>query len=360
MAPEPSPTRRRLLAASVTVGAAALVTAGGTPARAGAPAAGFVDTVLAALRRHRLVALGESGTHGLQEHHDALAVLLTDPRLPALVDDIVVEFGNARHQRTVDDFVTGTPVDDAALRPVWRDTTQSPLETWDAPVFEQLFRTVRAVNQTLPATGRIRVLLGDPPIDWTTIATRDQLGAFLLDRDAHAGTVVRNEVLRKGRRALILYGDGHVLHPGGIEKETGERAFVIAGLVPVAGDPAGLDRRLAGHPVRATIPTAGSWLGALDAGDVYPIALRGPSGQPTNPRCGVRLGTVVDAGVYFGRSGRLTVSRPDPATYLDPAYWAELQRRNELQGGPADLAALRREQPATFVPQPLPPSLRCS
>ena len=27
------------------------------------------------------------------------------------------------------------------------------------------------------------------------------------------------------------------------------------------------------------------------------------------------------------------MSRPDPAIYLDPAYWAELQRRNALQGG---------------------------
>jgi len=31
-----------------------------------------------------------------QDHHDALQMLLTDPRLPGVVDDIVVDFGNAR------------------------------------------------------------------------------------------------------------------------------------------------------------------------------------------------------------------------------------------------------------------------
>jgi hypothetical protein len=368
MAPERTTSRRALLTASAAVGAAALAAGTGTgahaddtdPARRDGRAAGLADTVLAALRRHRLVAFGESGTHGLQEHHDAVTQLLVDPRLPAVLDDIVVEFGNARYQQTVDGFVSGTPVDNATLRQVWRNTTQSPVETWDAPVFEQLFRTVRAVNQTLRPAHRIRVLLGDPPIDWPTITNGDQLSAFLMERGAHAGTVVRDEVLRKGRRALILYGDGHVLHPSGIEKEAGERAFVITGLVPLAGDPAGLDRRLAGYPPRTTIPTAGTWLGSLDAGNVYPNAFRGPSGQPINAMCGVPLGTVVDAGVYFGQSNRLTVSWPNPASYLDPAYWDELRRRNDLQGGRGDLDALRREQPATLTLATLPPFMRCS
>ena len=49
----------------------------------------LADAVLEAFTRHRLVGIGES--HGLQNHHDALQLLLTDPRLPEVVDDIVVE-----------------------------------------------------------------------------------------------------------------------------------------------------------------------------------------------------------------------------------------------------------------------------
>jgi hypothetical protein len=87
--------------------------------------------VLAAFQTHRLVGLGES--HGLQNHGDALALLLSDPRLPGVVDDIVVEFGNALYQDTVDAFIAGQPVNDADLCAVWRNTTSSPSEPGTAP-----------------------------------------------------------------------------------------------------------------------------------------------------------------------------------------------------------------------------------
>src|ERR1700751_1935794 len=115
-----------------------------------------------------MVGIGES--HGLQNHHDALQLLLADPRLPEVVDDIVVEFGNARYQDTMDRFIAGHPVADAELRAVWRNTTQSPRQTWDAPVYEQFYRTVRAVNWARRGGRQTRVLLGDPAIDWVAVA----------------------------------------------------------------------------------------------------------------------------------------------------------------------------------------------
>lgn len=55
-------------------------------------------------------------------------MLLTDPRLPAALDDIVVEFGNARYQDTVDRFIAGGPVADADLRMVWRTPCSHPAD----------------------------------------------------------------------------------------------------------------------------------------------------------------------------------------------------------------------------------------
>lgn len=78
-------------------------------------------------------------------------MLLSDPRVPEVVDDIVVEFGNALYQPMMDRFIAGQPVGNAALRPAWRDTTQSPAGTWDQPVYEQFFRTVRATDTGRPA-----------------------------------------------------------------------------------------------------------------------------------------------------------------------------------------------------------------
>jgi hypothetical protein len=366
----PTISRRRFIAASAaTLGAISAAgvaapwnTSGPRAADASGhhyePSAdGFVDAVLTAFESHRLVAVGE--VHGLQEYHDALAELLADPRLPRVVDDVVVEFGNALYQTTMDRFTAGFPVDNADLRQVWRNTTQSPLATWDAPVYEHIYRTIRAVNALLPPHKRIRVLLGDSPIDWSKITSRDELTTFLMQRDSHAASVVAREVLEKKRRALICYGAGHVLHGSVIEQQTGERPYVIATLVALSGDPGGLARRLSRYPRRTVIPTSGSWLGSFDAGNVFPAPSPSPSGGPINRMCGIPLGSVIDAGLYVCQPKNLTVSRENPAIYLDPAYWTELQRRNTLYGGVINLDSYRQEQPVRYEPLALPPSLQC-
>ena len=326
----------------------------------------LAGTVLDAFTRHRLVGIGES--HGLQDHHDALQLLLADPRLPEVADDIVVEFGNARYQDTMDRFIAGQPVADADLRAVWRNTTQSPRQTWDAPVYEQFYRTVRAVNRARPAGRQIRVLLGDPPIDWAAITDGSGIGAVLAQRNAHAASVVEQQVLAKGRRALLCYGAAHLVHPGLslrmppslasiIEQRTGERMYTIGDLVPSAADPGGLAGQLSRYPRGAVIPAAGTWLGSVDAGLLFHVIAFGPNRAPVNPFRGVPLGSLLDAGLYLGQPGDLTASRPNPAIYLDPAYWKELQRRNTLLGGRAvNLDSYRREQPAQYpLPQLSPP-----
>src|ERR1017187_5976159 len=123
----------------------------------------------------------------------------------------------------------------AQLRQVWRDTTQSPLNTWDSPVYEQFYRTVRAANWALPAAKQMRVLLGDPPIDWSKIRDLSQVGGFGSQRDNHAASVVKKEVLANGRRALLCYGWGHLAHGGSLvgllERQTNERVYTIVDLV---------------------------------------------------------------------------------------------------------------------------------
>jgi hypothetical protein len=192
----PAISRRKFLCASAAaLGAGSLaalapprITPSAEAAIATEAGSNLVEAVLEAFQTHRLVGLGES--HGLQNHHDALELLLSDPRVPAVVDDSVVEFGNARYQKMIDRFISGQPVADAHLRPAWRNTTQSPEGTWDQPAYEQFFRTVRAVNWTLPPGQRMRVLLGDPPIDWSKVRTNRELYFFVRQRDSHAASVV--------------------------------------------------------------------------------------------------------------------------------------------------------------------------
>jgi len=66
---------------------------------------------------------------------------------------------------------------------------------------------VRALNSGLPGERRLRVLLGDPPIDWAAVHKRSDFpGRF----DDFPTELIRREALAKGRRALIIYGGMHL------------------------------------------------------------------------------------------------------------------------------------------------------
>jgi len=336
-------TRRRLMALTGAGAAAAAGVAGlglapianaDEYANTDSHARPFADAVIAALRKHRIVAIGE--IHGQQEHYDAMQTLLFDPRLPDLVDDIVVEFGNALYQPTMDRFVNGEIVEDRDLRLVWRNTTQSPSNTWDAPMHEQFFRSVRAVNWPLPAGKKVRVLLGDPPIDWTKVTTRDDVLAFG-DRNGHTMSVLEREVLATGRRALICYGTNHVRRDGDIipwiEHVTGRRTYVIV---------AGTHPRLASAPRRMVVPAAGTWLASADTND-----FRYLPGE-----CGEKFGEIFDALLYLGQVEVVTRSLTNPAVFLDPEYWAELQRRKTIKEGTINLEEYRQEQSVKWQARP--------
>lgn len=97
----PGPNRRRFL--GTAAGAGAVVSAVGltacgsaAPGRPAATGPGLADAVVDAFKTHRLVALGAADS--LQNHYDVLGLLLTDPSLPGVVDDIIIEWGNALFQ----------------------------------------------------------------------------------------------------------------------------------------------------------------------------------------------------------------------------------------------------------------------
>src|SRR3954468_21413968 len=129
--------------------------------------------ILNAFRTHPIVALSEGQHWNLQGHAYRL-LLVRDPRLQKSIEDIVVEFGDARYQDVIDRYVAGGDVPYDELRHVWEDTTM-PNTVFDMPVYEELFRTVREVNRSLPAGKRLRILLGDPPIHWAEISSSDRI-----------------------------------------------------------------------------------------------------------------------------------------------------------------------------------------
>jgi hypothetical protein len=166
-----------------------------------------LDVIVDAFDTHALVAVGEA--HGNVCDHEFRLSLIRDARLFARIDDVVVEFGNARYQEVLDRFVAGERIPEQALRHVWQDTTM-PHTVWDRPIYEAFFTTVRDLNAGPRRARPLRVLLGDPPIDWNSIRSADDQRRWQALRVTHAASVISKEVLDRKRRALIFYGGAHL------------------------------------------------------------------------------------------------------------------------------------------------------
>jgi len=300
------------------------------------PAAQFI---LRAFDTHALVAIGEA--HRNQQVHDFILALVSDSRFAERVDDIVVEFGAADHQDIIDRFTEGQAVPPSELCRVWRDTVN--ILVWDAPVYERLFRAIRTVNQRR-LDRRLRVLLADPPLDWTSIR-HEEWQRIAGTRDQFAAALVEREVLAKHRRALLIFGSGHVSRDtafdayGPVPDRHPNLAELVAARHP--GSIFLIWAHMAGWATRTVDPRfvtwtkpavallKGTWLGATNVG---------PPGQsPT-------LEQLADGFLYLGPTRRLTVSKPAPQLYGDPMYLRELLRRDQIQGGfnASELEQLRK------------------
>jgi Haem-binding uptake, Tiki superfamily, ChaN len=294
-----------------------------------------IGVVVDALRKNPIVALGE--VHGNEQCQHFRLALLRDTRVTDLVNDIVVEFGNAKYQDVVDSFVAGGNVGDAELRHVWQDTTQIS-GVWDRPMYGDFFRAVRDFNVSVPQNRRLRVLLGDPPVDWELmrrinegpeneregkvringiwVARED---AQSLDRDAYAADVVRREVLANGRRALLLFGEMHVRRTGKtvvsrIETSTGAKVFSIVNATGTNYD-----------ALRTLFPDMQSW--------PVPRAVLTPAGAFSSGPF-----SESDAVLYLGPPSALTQSKLAAALCSDVGYLGMRRERMRWAGMPENTA----------------------
>jgi hypothetical protein len=308
-----------------------------------------VMAVLDAFRTHRLVALDEGDHTNLQGYAFRMA-LIHNPQFAGLVNDIVVEAGNSRYQDVMDKFLAGENVPYDTLRHVWQDTTSGFSDAWAQPIYEEFYRAVRALNSGLPPERRMRVLLGDPPIDWATAKSlADITVGGLSARDDVPVELIRREVLAKGRRALIVYGGMHL-----------QRHDYARNYEPGFGIVEQLERDAPGSvfsiwtntiiDLKAAQPSVSSWpnpslailkgtsLGAQDFAVYYPlpIYIRDKDGKinPTKPTRALRMEEQFDAILYVGPKSSITYSSMSPELCSDQTYVEMRLARRQLLAGP--------------------------
>ena len=296
-----------------------------------------VTGLLSAFSTHSLVALGEA--HWLQQEADFIAGLLNHPDFAWLVQIVVVEFGNAYYQPVIDRYVAGDSVRTEELKGVWRNAGGAG-QAFESPIYAQFFQNVRALNQSLPANHRIRVLLGDPPVP-AGESWRRSLGKESNPRDVHYARMVEREVIARGQRALLIAGGGHFTrfsdtlpHEGNVvqrlEQHKPGGIFVVLPhvifeetLAVRREDAEELDRRLADWPIPALATVHGTWLGDLDAflhcdnlvqviePDGVTRQIRVPYIAPDGAqRTEIKLGEMIDALLYLGPQPSLIFTPP--------------------------------------------------
>ena len=328
---------------ALVVALCACATAGNSPhppERQAAPQVrDAADVIAEALRSHRLVLLSEH--HWSVPVHEQLRRIIADPQVASLIDDIVIEFGNPLYQSVIDRYTAGESVPLDSVRLAWRNTTQ--LLAWDSPLYARFYESVRALNAGRAPDRRIRLLAGDPPIDWSQTTRAEDIPRTYGFRDIETIGIIEREVLAKGRRALVVIGEEHVVRttdpapgrpPKPLERQSlGEAlhhrhpgtAFLVG---TVVGDASRLGRAIRHWPNGAMARITGTPLGVAAASIREPDTTSEASLTPAAP-AEHRLQDLFDAVLYAGPVFQ-ALEPPGTVYRGEPEYEREIRRRIQI------------------------------
>jgi hypothetical protein len=314
------------------------------------------DGIFAAFDTHPLVGLGDQ--HDLANELAFYGRLVRDPRFAASVGNVVVEFGASQHQDILDRYLNGQDVPYAELSKVWRNTVA--FDPAPGVGYQTFFAQVREVNLPLPADKRIRVVLSEPPIDWPSIKTKEAWQRIYDQRDSHAAKVITQEILDRGKKALVIYGHGHLLASpwpstwpqpsagtavlGEIVERSHPGALYV--VIPYGGyKPAGCSAAIEARmkwPKRVLIaPIRGTSLQDALMPPECTKRLEGvnpPIPDEERARLEKRFyeiesGVAADALLYLAPASELMMTPTDPAIWMDVEYYKEIRRRFEIRHG---------------------------
>ena len=314
--------------------------------------------VLHAFETHDTVIFGE--VHGNKQEYEWFQSLVATPEFADKVDDIVMEFGNSLYQKSVDRYIAGEDVPLEQAQRAWRNTVG-----WigpPSPVYASLYQAVRETNLKRRGKHQIRVLCGDPYIDWDKVNTREDIEPYLGNREEWYTQVVKGEVLANHHRALLIMGSLHFFRrqgPGYIETElrqAGAKTYLIVFGTNAVGGYDDLDHRFDSWPTPVIVPLADNWVGELLA---MPV-ISGGEGGPKNvigtgtPLAAVKLKDAADALLYLGPRDSLTQVSMTRTELEGTAYGKEVQRRLSIFGFPGNfgVGADKAQAPQFSRPQP--------
>lgn len=274
------------------------------------------DGIFVAFQSHSIV--GMADWHGLAQEEDFYVDLIRDPRFVEEIDNVVVEFGGAAQQDTIDRYVAGENIPYEQLRRVWTDTV-GWVPTVTALGYLNFFAQVRAVNEGLPLSEHIHIWLGEPPIDWSKIKTPADL-TQMSQRDRYPAELIKSQILAKHRKALVIYGGFHFF---GLErlKPLVEQSY--PGAFFVVTPYMGTQNRADSDSFERNMENLRN--------DMLPTTAKGT--RALLVKTDQSSWAMGDALLYLGPATSLTQSPLSPDLYLDSAFRMEINRRSLIVSG---------------------------
>ena len=126
-----------------------------------------VSAILDAFASYSVVALGE-GAHGNRTGTRLSSGADSRSAVHRFVNDIVVESGSARYQDFMDRSCRARRCRNGCCARC-SENTVTPTPAWDRPMYRRDLSRGARLNRSLPRERRLRILLGDPPIDWSAV-----------------------------------------------------------------------------------------------------------------------------------------------------------------------------------------------
>jgi hypothetical protein len=300
---------------------------------------------------HDTVMFGE--VHDSEQEYQWLSKLVKTPGFSDHVDDIVVEFGNALYQQTVDRYVAGEDVPFDEVQKAWRDVVGDVLPV--SPEYGWLYKAVREANMEHPGKRGIRLVMGSPPADWDKIRSLADLAPYEGEREQWYARVVKTEVLAKHHHALLIMGAGHFLrgheealqyelaaeqhrnlppldriklHPGYVEREiraAGGNPYLVVFGTNAVDNHGDVDRRFDSLQAPVLVPLYGNWVGTLPA---QPVLSGGRAASMP-----LTLANEADALLYVAPCSALQTLYLSQADLDGTAYGQEMTRRDIIELG---------------------------
>jgi hypothetical protein len=281
--------------------------------------------VLRAFDAHNIVMIGE--IHSNKQEYDWYRSLVTTPEFADRVDDIVLEMGNSLYQESVDRYVRGEDIPWEDVQRAWRNTVG--LIGPQSPLVAELYRAVREMNMRRRGKHQMRILCGDPSIDWDRVKDIHDVTPYMGQREVSYARVAKDEVLAKHHRALLIMGVMHFLrnspHPSAsIEsklRKAGAKTYLIVSGTNTSGDCCEMDHRFDSWPTPNVVAARG-WVGEL------PVQSLIEGGYaPSQPK----LKDGADALLYLGPRDSLTSVSMTRVQLEGTAYGKEIERRLKIE-----------------------------